>query len=393
MKDGDATFLRSRSKPRYEGPDTIRIVDLFSGCGGMTLGAMEACRAHGLGCEVALAMEIDERIRAVYEANFSPSTKDELGNVRRRFEREVGGKLSAREKQTRKALGQVHLLLGGPPCQGHSSLNNHTRWTDPKNALYMRMVRAAEVLEPDMIVVENVPGVRRDEQRVLGRASRRLENLGYDVSDATVPVAAIGVPQLRIRHVLVASQHGRLPIAAALNAYRVPRHRSLRWALIALGKRNAESLLDSAARLSPENEKRARWLLRQDEYDLPNKLRPSCHRDAEHKYKSMYGRLRWAQPAQTITTGFGSPGQGRYLHPEQLRTLTPHEAARIQFIPDWFDFSSVTFRSVLANCIGNAVPPKLAFVVVHALLRARAGLLTHVDEEGSEAGRRSAAAE
>ncbi len=88
-----------------------------------------------------------------------------------------------------------------------------------------------------------------------------------------------------------------------------------------------------------------------------------CHRDPNHKYKSMYGRLDWDKPAQTITTGFGSPGQGRYLHPSQLRTLTPHEAARLQFFPDWYDFRSVTKRKRLQEMVGNAVPPKLGYLL------------------------------
>ena len=73
----------------------------------------------------------------------------------------------------------------------------------------------------------------------------------------------------------------------------------------------------------------------------------------------MYGRLRWGRPAQTLTTGFGSMGQGRYVHPSRRRTLTPHEAARIQTFPDGiFDFGGAR-RTALARMIGNAVPPLL----------------------------------
>ena len=78
--------------------------------------------------------------------------------------------------------------------------------------------------------------------------------------------------------------------------------------------------------------------------------------------------MAWDAPAQTITTGFGSPGQGRYLHPSRLRTLSPHEAARLQFFPDWFDFSAAKNRREIAQSIGNAVPPKLAFVLSIAML-------------------------
>jgi DNA (cytosine-5)-methyltransferase 1 len=119
--------------------------------------------------------------------------------------------------------------------------------------------------------------------------------------------------------------------------------------------------------LSAENLARARFLLTTGLVDLPNSLRPACQR-VDHKYKSMYGRLSWDRPAQTMTTGFGSPGQGRYLHPSKPRTLTPHEAARIQFFPDWYDFSAIQHRNHLARAIGNAVPPKLAFVLALYLL-------------------------
>jgi DNA (cytosine-5)-methyltransferase 1 len=82
----------------------------------------------------------------------------------------------------------------------------------------------------------------------------------------------------------------------------------------------------------------------------------------------MYGRLDWKAPAQTITSGYGSMGQGRYVHPDAERTLTPHEAARIQFFPDWFDFGDRD-RTAWATLIGNAVPMKLSYVIALWLLR------------------------
>jgi DNA (cytosine-5)-methyltransferase 1 len=108
-------------------------------------------------------------------------------------------------------------------------------------------------------------------------------------------------------------------------------------------------------------------LLQEKLYDLPNNLRPKCHQN-DHSYKSMYGRLRWNLPAQTITSGFGSIGQGRYMHPTQPRALTAHEAARIQGFPDYFDFSPVGKRGDLATMVGNAVPPALSREVGDALL-------------------------
>jgi DNA (cytosine-5)-methyltransferase 1 len=107
-----------------------------------------------------------------------------------------------------------------------------------------------------------------------------------------------------------------------------------------------------------QTEKRINFLFDNQLYELPNEQRPPCHRDKAHSYDTVYGRLRWDRPAQTITSGFYCMCMGRYVHPEQRRTLTGHEAARLQFFPDFFDFSPAKSRTKLAEIIGNAVPPK-----------------------------------
>jgi Site-specific DNA methylase len=74
------------------------------------------------------------------------------------------------------------------------------------------------------------------------------------------------------------------------------------------------------------------------------------------------------EPAPTITTGFLSPGQGRYIHPTRKRTITIHEAARIQFFPDFFDFTTAPNRESLKQMIGNAAPMKLSYIFALELL-------------------------
>lgn len=373
--DGDLGFLRSKVRPmRATGPK-LRVVDLFSGCGGMTLGAIEAARSLGYDVEIVLAMELDKPIRKIYDANFDSTIATNRADVADRFDGALGKPSTFLERQTKKEVGAIDLLLGGPPCQGHSNLNNHTRRRDPKNALYLRMLRAVEVLEPRAVIIENVPDVRHATNHVVSRSINKLRALGYEVADPVVSAAHLGVPQLRTRHALVAAKDVEALSATQLEIRSKSRPRSLRWAIGDLEDEQSSELFLSSSKLSEENERRARYLLDNDEFDLPNRLRPECHRDKpNHRYKSMYGRLRWNQPAQTITTGFGSPGQGRYLHPSKLRTLTPHEAARIQFFPDWFDFSSAKHRRVLADCIGNAVPPKLAFALVRLALLSTHGV-------------------
>ena len=82
----------------------------------------------------------------------------------------------------------------------------------------------------------------------------------------------------------------------------------------------------------------------------------------------MYGRMYWERPAQTITSGFGSMGQGRFVHPLRPRVLTPHEAARLQGFPDFFSFSMVNKLTALRKMIGNAVPPRIVAIVVDSLI-------------------------
>jgi DNA (cytosine-5)-methyltransferase 1 len=145
--------------------------------------------------------------------------------------------------------------------------------------------------------------------------------------------------------------------------------RTVRWAIQDLMDVKARSPYETAGGMSKENARRIEYLFGHRLHDLPNTQRPDCHRDGDHSYISMYGRLRWDGPAQTITTGFGSMGQGRYVHPARRRTITPHEAARLQTFPDWFDFGEESSRSLLAKMIGNAVPPLVMVALGTEIIR------------------------
>lgn len=373
MSRGDSTFLRSTARPSYEQlPDPIVIVDLFSGCGGLTLGLAEAARRESRGIDVALAMDFDPEIRKVYARNFpKANVPEERAAVEERFDGELGAKSTQTERDTTRDIDHVDWLVGGPPCQGHSDLNNHTRRDDPRNRFYERMARATEVLEPRVVLIENVPPVRNDKGRVVDDATRSIEDAGYLVADDVVSMLDIGVAQSRKRHtVLAIHQDLGIDPEGILESLGSREARDLRWAIGDLEQVDA-SPLDVPSRMSPENQERVAWLHEEpDRVDLPNDLRPKCHQGT-HSYKSMYGRLQWDKPAQTITSGYGSMGQGRYVHPTQPRTLTSHEAARIQFFPDWFDFTAggtVMKRGTWATMIGNAVPPKLTMELGRKLI-------------------------
>ncbi len=364
ISGSDSSYLRGPRRTTSGALRALRVVDLFSGCGGLTLGVEAAATDLGMALDVRLVAERDRNVAAVFADNFRISAHRMFSCVEDCFDQRTGASLSTREQRARSLAGpDIDVLVGGPPCQGHSTLNNYTRGDDPKNALYLSMVRAAQVLSPHALLIENVPAVERDRAGVVERARELLEGLGYRTDTAIVSTIDIGVPQRRKRHVLLALGKGSPDIQAAVRDARLSRPRDLSWAIKDLVGRS-QSHLDEPGLLSAANRKRAEYLLKNDEYDLPNRYRPACQR-GPHKYKSMYGRLRWDEPAQTITSGFGSPGQGRYLHPELARTITPHEAARLQFFPDWFSFERLRTRRELARAIGNAVPPKLSFVLTH----------------------------
>lgn len=138
----------------------------------------------------------------------------------------------------------------------------------------------------------------------------------------------------------------------------------LKWAIHDLCNVPAEGIMNTTPVMSPENQRRIDYLFDTEGFDLPNEVRPDCHKDG-HTYGSVYGRLRWDKPSQTITTGFLTPGRGRYIHPENRRVLTPHEAARIQVFPDSFKFAvpnaPVPSRARLTKWIGDAVPSVMGY--------------------------------
>lgn len=371
--DPESTFdwcwLRQDAAPATPNPlPPLRVADLFAGCGQMSVGAREAARAVGRGMELALAYDFDADATRVCARTF-PGCGAVTGHIEDRLDGELGGKMTSRERELIRGLGRIDLLVGGPPCQGHSDLNNHTRRNDARNGLALRMARFAELVRPPYIVLENVRGVVHDRKRVLQSVDAALQRLGYRTARALVHAEDHGVPQRRHRMVMVATTEHE--DAGALLALRKQRERRpFWWACADLDGIEPDRAHDQAPIASKVNQRRMDYLLDNDEYNLPNSRRPRCHRGGDHTYHSVYGRLWWDKPVQTITTGFRCMGQGRFVHPHHARTITPHEAARLQFIPDFVDFDGILPTSV-ARMIGNAVPPKLIYEIVLRILTLR----------------------
>lgn len=357
----------------------LRFVDLFSSVGGLSLGAMDAIASVGSRPVPLLAADVDARALQVYKANL---------RVRETVSESVRGMLDFRvsgagdsahfayepiiiDERLQEKQGSVDLLLAGPPCQGHSSLNNHSRHEDPKNLLYLTVPAAAIALRARNIVIENVPNVVADRHGVVQTTITLLRSAGYNISSGVLSADKIGWPQTRKRYFLVASLDsqplGLQDLQAAMSRTPMP----VSWLLRDREDTplNSDDVMNSVPNLSAENRERINWLFQNDAYDLPNEIRPDCHKDGT-TYSATYGRMRADQPAPTLTGGFLTPGRGRFVHPTLPRVLTPREAARVQGFPDWFSFapnpSAPPTRSEVSRWIGNAVPSILGYVATLA---------------------------
>lgn len=362
----DKEWLMLTQRPLLDTPkETMKLVDLFCGTGPMTLGVVEAGRCLGIDIIPTFAIDFNMDAANNYKLNF-PDCRVENDDIHNFLDGEIGDPITKKEMLLKEQLGDISIAIGGPPCQGFSDLNNHTRRDDPRNQLIFRMVRFAELFRPQFLIIENVQGISHDKHDVLGFAKQSLEKLGYHLQEFLLMASKYGVAQNRRRFLLVASLRQK---KIDLSPYEIEKPRSVLWAIGDLMKLKGADIFNTSAIHSVDNQNRIDYLFQHGLYELPNHLRPKCQQKEDNRYTSVYGRMYPDKPAPTITSGFGSVGQGRFCHPSLPRTLTPHEAARVQFIPDFFVFDSKLKRVALQKMIGNAVPPKLTYLLALELLR------------------------
>jgi DNA (cytosine-5)-methyltransferase 1 len=356
----------------------LRIVDLFCGAGGFSVGIRAALSSLGISAEFLAAVDLDQVALNVYRKNM-PRAFCLNANVDGLVDYAVTKstqRWSFKYEPTMlhpslcSLANRIDVVVGGPPCQGHSNFNNVTRRDDPRNSLYLTVPAIGVALGAKIILVENVPSVTLDKAKVVDKARDCLEGAGYFLDDAVLEGAKLGVPQQRKRHFLMATrQKGSVSLSRIHEALTLPN--VTLWDAISdlESVSQAHELFDSPAILSADNQMRVNHLFDEDLYELPNAVRPECHREG-HTYPSVYGRMYPDKPAQTLTCGFMSPGRGRFVHPTQRRGITPHEGARIQGFPDSFPFEQVNglplHRKDLGKMIGDAVPPPLAFAATLA---------------------------
>lgn len=375
----------------------IKLLDLFSGAGGLGFGAAQAAFAAGLEPHPLAAIDLDQEALEIYERNL-----DCRLIVRNNVSLLVDFKVNGRgehasfdyapeviDPRLAARLGGAELLIAGPPCQGHSNLNNHTRRQDVRNLHYLAVPAFAVALNVPVVVIENVPEVLNDKHSVVESAIQLLRSSGYSVTSGIISALDFGVPQSRRRFFIVAAQDGlgsRSDSLVEITRSLVEPPRNVGDVIEDLLGREGETEFHTAARLSAENIARVQFLFDNGEYDLPDHVRPDCHKGG-HTYKSVYGRLHWGAPSGTITSGFLTPGRGRFIHPREPRGLTPHEGARLQGFPDDFQFrlrdGSLPSKKTLSKVIGDAVPPRLGHVVTLVALAKYSAIATPLARGGA----------
>jgi DNA (cytosine-5)-methyltransferase 1 len=324
-------------------------IDLFSGCGGLTLGLKLA------GFNVLAAIESDAIAVETYKSNHPKVhvCHDDIREVKAKTLRE----------RLKLRVGELDLLAGCPPCQGFSTLrtrNGATQKRDHRNGLIREMLRFARAFLPKAIMMENVPGLA--EHWSFKKLCRDLRRLGYQVEWDVKDARHYGVPQRRKRLIMVAGRRFGIELAKESEAINTV------WT--AIGDLQKPGI--SRDRLQNLPERRSKKVLNLikaipkdggSRTDLPNSRQLACHKRTDG-FRDIYGRMAWDHPAPTITGGCFNPSKGRFLHPVDDRAITLREAAILQTFPRRYRFPVDKSKEEIALMIGNALPPM--FIKRHA---------------------------
>lgn len=350
----------------------LKVIDLFAGAGGFTLGLSQFKTSKGNSVfKPVWANDFNKDAVDTYNANFGNHC--------------VHGDIVDILANKKIKIPKADVIVGGPPCQGFSLLNKN-RELDPRKALWLPFMEVVKRSGARVFVMENVPELlTSDEYKEIEKVAT---DMGFQIESAKLIAANYGVPQLRTRAFIMGSKLTNPTNAfPPLRTHRDPKDSKSAnnklyqkdfksWITVkdAIGDlaapvgteirgesgtdalnfgRNPTELSLKRYRAIPEQ-----GMNRFDLFRLAPELTPQCWINKVSGGTDLFGRLWWDRPSVTIRTEFFKPEKGRYLHPVEDRPITHREAARIQDFPDDFIFKGS--KTEIARQIGNAVAVGMA---------------------------------
>ena len=329
----------------------IEAIDLFCGIGGLSYGLRKA------EIDVIAGLDNDESCLEIYEKNNK--------NV---FISADIAEYDFNKLKNLYSKDSIRVLVGCAPCQPFSAHSNKqkNRQDDDRWNLIDYFVEAVRVIDPHVISMENVRGLMATE--VYNKFVTTLKLLNYEIDADVIYCPDYGIPQSRSRLVLIGSKLGKIRVPSP--THKKDKYRTVRKALAKLPKLNAGEVdpadpVHRAKFLSEINVKRIQKSRQAGSWkDWPSELLPRCYqRDTGKTYVSVYGRMSWNAVSPTMTTQFTNYGSGRFGHPDQDRALTLREGAILQTFPKNYFFGDTVSMARTSRHIGNAVPPRLGFVI------------------------------
>lgn len=341
----------------------MKVIDLFCGCGGLSEGFEDA------GFEIISGNDVDKNMIESFKLNH-PKAKAIFGDIT---------KISSEELLNGNRKEEVILVIGGPPCQGFSTVGNRKE-EDPRNKLFYEFVRVVRDIKPKMFVLENVTGILTMQGgRVKDTIKEEFEKLGYKVKIKILHAEEFGVPQKRRRTFFVGHLFDK--------EFEFPKpefdgvNKKFRTVWDAIGDLPDLEIKQEKKDYDKEPQTDFQKFLRNgqktlEEHKAPNHSelmikRMECigqgqnhsnlpeHLKLGSGYPNIYGRLIADEPSDTITGNCGCvSAPGRFIHPLKHRAITVREGARLQSFRDSKKF--IGSQSSKYKQVGNSVPPLLA---------------------------------
>ena len=354
----------------------FKFADLFAGAGGFTVGFKQA------GYKPVKAVEFDASIAETYKKN-NPSTKmlvDDIKNV---------------DQTNEFKFHDVDIIVGGPPCQGFSMAGARNRngfMGDPRNYLFKHYFNIVKKVKPKAFVLENVKGLLSMEKGAIFKEIKKifsdkdlLNGDYYNLYWKVVKAVDFGIPQKRERVVVIGVLNGTY---TDLDFEKIWEHTKkqlrrknptffypvlLRDAIGNMPSPTTDGIIKDPKPVTDyekylyykgliynhASRNYSKKVLARLSQINPGENFTKLNENIKSVHSGSYGRMKWTEPTMTITTRFDTPSGGRFTLPDQDRTLTVREAARIQSFPDSYRFYGN--KTSVNKQVGNAVPPKLAY--------------------------------